>query len=107
VGYRSATEGDTMKRRRLPGTDLDVSEVCLGTMTWGEQNTERDAHAQLDYAIAQGINVIDTAEMYPVPPNATTQGRTETFVGSWLANRGPDAPAHPTKNAGRGTPTWI
>ena len=68
-----------MKYRTLPGTDLHVSEICLGTMTWGEQNSEADAHAQLDYATAQGVNFIDTAEMYPVPPNAKTQGRTETI----------------------------
>jgi aryl-alcohol dehydrogenase-like predicted oxidoreductase len=76
-----------MKYRTLPGSSLDVSEVCLGTMTWGEQNSEAEAHAQLDYAAAQGINFIDTAEMYPVPPNATTQGRTETIIGNWLARR--------------------
>ena len=96
-----------MKYRRLPGTDLEVSEVCLGTMTWGEQNTEDDAHAQLDYAIAQGVNVIDTAEMYPVPPNATTQGRTETYVGNWLARRGRDDLVIMTKVAGPGRRDWI
>ena len=96
-----------MKYRRLPGTDLEVSEVCLGTMTWGEQNTEDDAHAQLDYAIAQGVNVIDTAEMYPVPPNATTQGRTETYVGNWLARRGRDDLVIMSKVAGPGRRDWI
>ena len=63
-----------MRYRTLPGTELNVSEVCLGTMTWGEQNSEAEAHAQLDYAVAQGINFIDTAEMYPVPPNAHDAG---------------------------------
>ena len=63
-----------MQFRILPGTELDVSEVCLGTMTWGEQNSEAEAHAQLDYAVAQGINFIDTAEMYPVPPNGDDAG---------------------------------
>ena len=96
-----------MKYRTLPGTDLEVSEVCLGTMTWGEQNTEAEAHAQLDYAIAQGINAIDTAEMYPVPVNATTQGRTETFVGDWLARRGRDGLVIMTKVAGPGRRDWI
>ena len=96
-----------MKYRKLPGTDLEVSEVCLGTMTFGEQNTEAEAHAQLDYAIAQGINVIDTAEMYPVPPNATTQGRTETFVGNWLARRPRDGLVIMTKVAGPGRRDWI
>ena len=79
-----------MQFKVLPGTDLNVSRVCLGTMTWGEQNTEEEAHEQLDYALDQGINFIDTAEMYPVPPNATTQGRTETYLGNWLAKRGRD-----------------
>ena len=96
-----------MKYRKLPGTDLEVSEVCLGTMTWGEQNTESEAHAQLDYALAQGVNVIDTAEMYPVPPNATTQGRTETFLGNWLARRGRDGLVVMSKVAGPGRRDWI
>ncbi len=76
-----------MKYRTLPGTQLHVSEVCLGTMTWGEQNSEREAHLQLDFALAQGINFIDTAEMYPVPPNATTYGRTETYLGQLAGAR--------------------
>ena len=96
-----------MKYRKLPGTDLEVSEVCLGTMTFGEQNTEAEAHAQLDYAIAQGVNVIDTAEMYPVPVNATTQGRTETFVGNWLARGRRDGLVIMTKVAGPGRRDWI
>ncbi len=78
-----------MKTRTLPGTGLTVSEVCLGTMTWGQQNNESQAHEQLDCAIAHGINFIDTAEMYPVPPRAETQGRTERFIGNWLAARPP------------------
>ena len=98
---------NAMKYRTLPGTDLDVSEVCLGTMTWGEQNSEEDAHAQLDYALAQGVNFIDTAEMYPVPPNAATQGRTETYLGSWLARRGRDGVVIATKVAGPGRRDWI
>jgi aryl-alcohol dehydrogenase-like predicted oxidoreductase len=96
-----------MKYRILPGTELKVSEVCLGTMTWGEQNSEAEAHAQLDYAIAQGINFIDTAEMYPVPPNATTQGRTETFLGNWLAKRRQDNLVIASKVAGPGRRDWI
>ena len=96
-----------MKYRTLPGTQLKVSEVCLGTMTWGEQNSEAEAHAQLDYAIAQGINFVDTAEMYPVPPNATTQGRTETFLGNWLARRPRDGLVIATKVAGPGRRDWI
>ncbi len=96
-----------MKYRTLPGTDLEVSEVCLGTMTWGEQNDEAQAHAQLDYALAQGINFIDTAEMYPVPPDAATQGRTETILGSWLAGRAHDGLIIATKVAGPGRRDWI
>ncbi len=96
-----------MKHRTLPGTTLDVSEVCLGTMTWGEQNTEADAHAQLDYAIDQGVNFIDTAEMYPVPPNATTQGRTETILGRWLSRRPRGNLVIATKVAGPGRRDWI
>ena len=73
-----------MKYNKLGSSDLGVSEICLGTMTWGEQNSESDAHRQLDYAVSRGINFIDVAEMYPVPPKAETQGLTETYLGSWL-----------------------
>lgn len=76
-----------MEYRRLGKTDIKVSKICLGTMTFGEQNTEAEAHQQLDYAVAQGINFIDAAEMYPVPINAATQGRTEQYIGSWLKKR--------------------
>lgn len=76
-----------MDYNRLGNTDLHVSRLCLGSMTWGEQNTEAEAHEQLDYAVANGINFIDTAELYPVPPRAATQGLTETFIGSWLSKR--------------------
>src|ERR1700704_4725041 len=82
LGYARALVSEpepVMQYKNLPGTDLNVSRVCLGTMTWGEQNTEDEAHEQLDYSIDQGINFIDTAEMYPVPPNEKTQGRTETY----------------------------
>ncbi|MCB8890562.1 NADP(H)-dependent aldo-keto reductase [Vreelandella malpeensis] len=77
-----------MQTRPLGRTGLDVSRLCLGTMTYGEQNSEAEAHEQLDRAVAFGINFIDTAEMYPVPPKAETQGLTETYVGSWLKARG-------------------
>ena len=96
-----------MKQRTLPGTDLTVSEVCLGTMTWGQQNSEADAHAQLDHALSTGVNFIDTAEMYPVPPNATTQGRTETYLGNWLTRRPRDGLVIATKVAGPGRRDWI
>lgn len=77
-----------MDKIRLGQSDLEVTKICLGTMTFGEQNTEADAHAQLDYAIGRGINFIDTAEMYPVMPRAETQGSTERFIGSWLKKTG-------------------
>ncbi|HBM50122.1 MAG TPA: aldo/keto reductase, partial [Marinobacter sp.] len=77
-----------MQTRKLGNTDIDVSLICLGTMTWGEQNTEQEAFEQLDYATGAGINFIDAAEMYPVPPRAETQGLTETYLGNWLASRG-------------------
>jgi aryl-alcohol dehydrogenase (NADP+) len=96
-----------MKFRTLPGTELEVSEVCLGTMTWGDQNSEADAHAQLDYAIAHGVNFIDTAEMYPVPPQAATQGRTETYLGNWLARRPKGNLVIASKVAGPGRRQWI
>src|SRR3546814_7262313 len=71
-----------MDFRALGRTEIKVSLICLGTMTWGEQNTEAEAHAQLDYALDRGINFIDAAEMYPVPPRAETQGRTERHNGT-------------------------
>ncbi len=76
-----------MKFNKLGNTDLDVSLICLGTMTWGEQNTEDDAFAQMDLARDYGINFFDVAEMYPVPPRAETYGTTETIVGNWLKAR--------------------
>ncbi len=77
-----------MHYHRIPHSTLEVSTLGLGTMTFGEQNSEAEAHAQLDYAVSQGINLIDTAEMYPVPPRPETQGLTETYIGNWLAKRG-------------------
>ncbi|WP_169566085.1 NADP(H)-dependent aldo-keto reductase [Sneathiella limimaris] len=76
-----------MQYRKLGRTDLDVSVICLGTMTWGEQNTEAEAHEQLDFALDKGVNFIDTAEMYPVPPKEETAGRTECYIGTWLKAR--------------------
>ncbi len=77
-----------MEYRRLGRNDIQVSAVCLGTMTWGEQNTEAEAFEQLDYARAAGINFLDAAEMYPVAPRAETFGRTEEIIGNWLVARG-------------------
>ncbi|ENX37288.1 NADP(H)-dependent aldo-keto reductase [Acinetobacter courvalinii] len=73
-----------MQYRKLGQTDIDVSVIALGTMTWGEQNSESEAHEQLDYAVEHGVNLIDTAEMYPVPPKPETQGLTEQYIGTWL-----------------------
>ncbi|MCB1865631.1 MAG: NADP(H)-dependent aldo-keto reductase [Chromatiales bacterium] len=77
-----------MEYTTLGRTGIRVSRICLGTMTFGEQNTETAAHAQLDLALERGVNFIDAAEMYPVPPKPQTQGRTEQYIGSWLAQRG-------------------
>lgn len=76
-----------MEYTKLGNSELHVSKICLGTMTYGDQNTQAEASSQLDYALAQGINFIDTAEMYPVPPRAETCTRTETIVGHWLKNQ--------------------
>jgi aryl-alcohol dehydrogenase-like predicted oxidoreductase len=98
-----------MQTRRLGSTDCHVSLICLGTMTWGEQNSEAEAHEQLDYALSQGVNFIDTAEMYPVPPMAYTSGRTEAYIGSWLASRkNRDQVVLATKVAGpAGRLAWV
>ncbi|WDD94284.1 NADP(H)-dependent aldo-keto reductase [Burkholderia sp. FERM BP-3421] len=74
-----------MEYRTLGDSGVEVSLIGLGTMTWGEQNSEQDAHAQLDHAVDAGVTLIDAAEMYPVPPRPETQGRTEQYIGSWLA----------------------
>lgn len=74
-----------MEMRALGRSGEQVTAVCLGTMTWGEQNTEAEAHQQLDYALERGVNLVDVAEMYPVPPKPETQGLTETYIGTWLA----------------------
>jgi aryl-alcohol dehydrogenase-like predicted oxidoreductase len=77
-----------MELRTLGTTSIKVTPICLGTMTWGQQNTEAEAHEQLDAAIASGVNFIDTAEVYPIPPERHLQGLTETFIGNWLRKRG-------------------
>lgn len=76
-----------MEYRKLGNTNIDVSLICLGTMTFGQQNNKQEAHKQLDYATQRGINFIDCAEMYPVPPKSKTQGRTEEYIGAWLNKR--------------------
>lgn len=91
-----------MKKNRLGNSDLHVSEICLGTMTFGQQNTIAEAHQQLDYAIEQGVNFIDAAEMYPIPVQQTTQGLTESYIGEWLAKQPRDQLIVATKIAGPG-----
>ena len=76
-----------MKFKKLGTTDLDVSLICLGTMTWGTQNTEKDAFEQMDYSIDKGINFFDTAELYSVPPNSDSYGKTEAMIGNWFEKR--------------------
>jgi aryl-alcohol dehydrogenase-like predicted oxidoreductase len=96
-----------MKYSKLGRTGLEVSRVCLGTMTWGEQNIESDAHEQMDYALDQGINFFDTAEVYSIPIRAETQGSTEKMIGSWFAKTGNrDKVILATKVVGQG-PEWI
>ena len=76
-----------MKFRKLGNTNLNVSLICLGTMTWGTQNSEKDAFEQMDYSIDQGINFFDTAELYSVPPTKDSYGKTETMIGKgWINN---------------------
>lgn len=100
--------GDLMEYRELGRTGVKVSSICLGTMTWGQQNTEAEGHEQMDYALDQGINFFDTAEMYSVPPKAETQGSTEKIVGSWFKARGKrDKVILATKIAGRGPMNWL
>jgi aryl-alcohol dehydrogenase-like predicted oxidoreductase len=86
-----------VKYNRLGASELNVSELCLGTMTWGEQNSEAEAHEQLDYAVSRGVNFVDVAEMYPVPPRAETQGLTEACLGAWLQRRPRDKVVVATK----------
>ena len=76
-----------MKFKKLGNTDLDVSFICLGTMTWGTQNSEKEAFEQMDYSIDQGVNFFDTAELYSVPPTAESYGKTEIMIGNWFEKR--------------------
>ncbi|SCY19238.1 aldo/keto reductase [Microvirga guangxiensis] len=97
-----------MQYRRLGRTDLNVSLICLGTMTWGQQNTEAEGHEQMDYALDQGINFIDTAELYSIPPRRETQGSTETIIGSWFKSRANrDKVILASKVVGRSDNTWF
>ncbi|HXH72492.1 MAG TPA: aldo/keto reductase, partial [Mariprofundaceae bacterium] len=89
-----------MEYRQLGDSDLHISALSLGTMTFGEQNGEQDAHAQLDLAVSRGVNFIDTAEMYPVPPRGETAHRTESYIGSWLKRQQRDRLIVASKIAG-------
>ncbi len=96
-----------MEYRKLGHTDVAVSAICLGTMTFGQQNSRDEAFEQLDYAVAQGVNFIDTAELYAVPARAETYGATESIIGEWLARRGRrDDLVVASKVAGPG-PGWV
>jgi aryl-alcohol dehydrogenase-like predicted oxidoreductase len=97
-----------MKYAKLGNTDLEVSKICLGTMTFGEQNTEAEGHAQLDYALDHEVNFIDTAEMYSIPGRAETQGSTERIIGTWINSRkNRDKFILATKVTGPSAMTWI
>ena len=96
-----------MEYRKLGNTDIDVSVICLGSMTWGEQNTPAEAFEQMDYALAHGVNFFDTAELYAIPPKAETYGRTEEIIGQWLKQNGQrDKLVLASKIAGPGE-EWI
>jgi len=96
-----------MQYRKLGNTNIDVSAICLGTMTWGQQNTLEQAFEQMDYALEQGVNFFDTAELYAIPPKAETYGRTEQIIGEWLQARGArDQIVLASKMAGPGA-DWI
>lgn len=97
-----------MKKRKLGTSDLSVTEICLGTMNWGEQNSEKEAHEQMDYAVAHDVNFFDTAETYPVPPREESHHRTETYIGNWLKKTGKRKDLIiATKVAGPGNNTYL
>jgi len=97
-----------MKVKTLGSSNIEVSEVCLGSMTWGTQNNQQEANAQIEFALEHGVNFIDTAEMYAVPPKPETYGTTETIIGRWLVDNASrrDECVLATKIAGNGLP-WI
>lgn len=101
-------ENHPMQYRPLGRTGLEVSAICLGTMTFGQQNSEAEGHAQLDYALDRGINFIDTAELYSIPPKPETQGSTERVIGSWFRARGNrDKVILASKACGLSEMTWF
>ena len=96
-----------MNYKKLGNTDLDVSTICLGTMTWGEQNTQDEGFEQMDYALEQGVNFWDTAELYAIPAKKKTYGRTEEIIGNWFKSRNKrDKVILATKISGPGL-SWI
>ena len=100
--------GVQLKKRILGTTDIEVSEICLGTMTWGQQNSQEEGFEQMDYVLDMGINFFDTAEMYAVPPKKETQGSTETIIGNWFKERkNRDKIILATKVCGRAPFTWL
>ena len=108
LNHRNEWSRQIMEYRQLGQTDIQVSAICLGTMTWGEQNSESQAHQQMDFAVARGVNFFDTAEMYPVPPKADTAHRTEEYIGTWLHQRTRrDDVIIATKVAGRSAMDWM
>ena len=97
-----------MQYKKLGNTDIDVSLICLGTMTWGQQNTQEEGFEQMDYALEQGVNFFDTAELYSIPPKAETQGSTETIIGNWFNKNGNrNEIILATKVAGRSGMKWF
>lgn len=97
-----------MQTRKLGRTGIDVSLICLGTMTFGQQNTEAEGHEQMDFATSCGVNFFDTAELYSIPPKPETQGRTEEIIGSWFATRkNREKIILATKVVGRSPMTWF
>jgi aryl-alcohol dehydrogenase-like predicted oxidoreductase len=97
-----------MEYRPLGRTGIKVSAICLGTMTWGQQNTEAEGHEQMDFALTQGVNFFDTAELYSIPPKRETQGSTERVIGSWFKARGTrDKVILATKMVGRTDMDWF
>ncbi len=97
-----------MEKRKLGTTDIDISLICLGTMTWGQQNSEDEGHQQMDYAVDHGINFFDTAELYAIPPSKESQGRTEEIIGTWFEKSGKrDEVILASKIAGPSSLQWF
>jgi len=98
----------TMNFKKLGNTNLKVSSICLGTMTWGEQNTQKDAFEQMDYAVDHGINFFDTAELYAVPMKPETRGKTSQFIGEWfLKTKKRNKIVLADKVTGRSSMSWL